>query len=218
VSSTFLLKLDTTAPRVTFGAAGGTTAGELLQVSYTIDEPGITSASIRLADGRTLTLEVLSDRLQVLLPVDTPDGNATVTVHTLDDVGNARTQTQVVLLHGSIVVPPDQPPDVGPGAFRPAPPFEPLRERRRGHSVVRSTTRTRIRVQQHDDTRIIASSGERITRGIVRSASEVTAITRSRTRVRIRDTSRVRVTDTTAIAKRFVGRGEEDDLILLGLL
>jgi hypothetical protein len=217
VTGAFQLRLDTTAPRVTFGAAGGTTAGELLSITYTIDEPAITDASIRFADNRTLALEVLSDRLQVLLPPDTPDGNATVTVHTRDDVGNVRTQTQVVLLHGTIVVPPDEPPSIIPA---PSPPIPPLREftRRRGHAVVRTTTRTRIRAALHDDTRIIATSGMAITRSPAHFTSEATAITRSRTRVRQRDTSRVRVDETTAISRRFQGRGEEDDLIFLGLL
>lgn len=216
MTGAFQLRLDTTAPRVTFGAAGGTTAGELLAITYTIDEPAITSASIRLADNRTLALEVLSDRLQVLLPPDTPDGNATVTVHTRDNVGNVRTQTQVVLLHGTIVVPPEGPPSIP----APSPPIPPLREftRRRGHAVVRTTTRTRIRAALHDDTRIIATSGMAITRSPAHFTSEATAITRSRTRVRQRDTSRVRVDETTAISRRFEGRGEEDDLIFLGLL
>lgn len=214
MSGVFQLRLDTAAPTVTFGAVGGTTAGELLQINYTISEPSITTASIRLADGRTLALEVLSDRLQVLLPPDTPDGNATVTVHTADDVGNTRTQTQVVVLHGTVVVPPV----IEPSPFTPQPPMEHPFRRRRGHAVVRTTTRTRIRAQQHDEAAVIASSNERITRAALRSTTEALAVTNSRTRVRRRDTSRAQVTEATAIARRFVGRGEEDDLILLGLL
>lgn len=218
MTSTFTLALDTGAPVVTFEGVGGTTAGELLTVLYSIDEPAITSASIHLADGRDLALEILSDRLRVLLPADTPEGNATVTVHTADDVGNAGTQTQIVALHGTIVVPPDEPPVGGGGPpQRPIPIRDPF-ARRRGHSIVQTTTRSRIRARLHDDALVTVTSEASILRQPSHFTSEATAITRSRTRVRRRDTSRVRVDETTAISKRFVGRGEEDELIFLGLL
>lgn len=221
MSGHFVLTLDTTAPTVTFGAAGGTTAGELLELLYTVDEPGVESASIKLADNRVLALDVLSDRFQVLLPADTPDGLGRVTVKTVDAYLNRRTQTQNVQLHGVIVVPPDEPPVTDP--FVPAPPSQPARrrptiERRRDHAVVRITTRSRIRAELHDEATIIARSDETIDRSTDHSTAEVTSATRSRTRVRRRDTSTARVTETTAIAKRFRGQGEEDDLIFLGLL
>src|SRR4051794_27230621 len=63
---------------LTWGAVGGTTAGELLQVAYSVTHPAVTGATLVLADGRRLAMTVYPDRLELLLPEDTPDGPATV--------------------------------------------------------------------------------------------------------------------------------------------
>lgn len=101
--STVVLTLDTTAPTVSFGEPTGTTGGELFHIPYTSDEP-IAAATLRLRDRRTLTMNVLADALEVLLPADTPEGQATVAA--ADDVGNAA--TTIVLLQGVPFVEPVQ--------------------------------------------------------------------------------------------------------------
>lgn len=105
LSSSFILRLDTAAPQITWGAATGTTAGELFRIAYTVDEPGVVSAGLELADGRVVTLTVHADRLEALLPADTPQGNATVRALVRDDVLNEATRTTVVSLTGGIVEP-----------------------------------------------------------------------------------------------------------------
>lgn len=94
------LVLDTHAPRLTWGAVGGTVAGELLQVAYTVDEPGVSSATLQLADGRRLNMTVQPDRLELYLPPDLPNGPATLVAQLVDDVGNATTAQLVVELTG----------------------------------------------------------------------------------------------------------------------
>lgn len=99
-----VVRLDTTAPVASWGGATGTIAGELLVIGYTLDEPAAVAARLVLAD-RTLTLDVFPDRLQVLLPPDTPDGLATVELDVLDDVGNAATRTHAYRLGGVVAIP-----------------------------------------------------------------------------------------------------------------
>lgn len=112
MTSWFRLTLDTHAPQITWGAAAGTTAGELLRLPYTLDEPGIVSATLRLPDGRSLALTDTGTELQVLLPADTAAGNATASVLVRDEVLNAATRTHVVTLQGVIVIPPPAPDQV----------------------------------------------------------------------------------------------------------
>lgn len=97
MTSTFRLTLDTHAPSVVWGGASGTTAGELLRVAYVSDEP-LEYAALILGDGRRLTLTVLPDHVEVLLPPDAPDGWAAIEVR--DDVDNRRTYANVVQLAG----------------------------------------------------------------------------------------------------------------------
>lgn len=147
--SHFTLTLDTRAPVVTWGAVDGTTAGELLRVGYTLNEPALVSATVRLADGRTLPLDDTGLTLEALLPPDTPDGNATIRALVRDDVLNEATRTVVVHLTGTVVVVPDSPtPTPGFPARAPRP-----RRRRPAPVVVTSRTRARVR------TRSIAGAG-----------------------------------------------------------
>lgn len=221
MTGAFVLTLDTTAPRVTFGAVGGATAGELLEVLYTINEPELVDAEIKLADNRVLPMEVLSDRLLVLLPPDTPDGNARITVHTLDDLLNAGTQTQRVHLSGTIVIPPDEP-VFGDGTGAPPQRVTPRREdplhQHRDHAVVRITTRSRIRARVHNGAVIvIAPRPMRILRLPIRSTSVLNAMTSSRTRVQARSRSRVTIVETAAIERHWPPPDDET-MIALGLL
>ena len=89
----FRLVLDTRAPRVAWGAVAGTSAGELLRVAYTVDEPELTAATLRLPDGRELVASVLADRIELYLPPDTPSGAATLVAHVVDDLGNQATSS-----------------------------------------------------------------------------------------------------------------------------
>jgi hypothetical protein len=139
VSATFLLELDTRAPALTWGPVAGTTAGELLQVLYELDEPAIASARLELADGRHLAMAVAADRLTVVLPVDTPAGPATVRAFLADELGNTAQATRVLVLIGTVVVvEPTAPP--APGVSRPVPPT-----RRSPARTIATTTRIRLR-------------------------------------------------------------------------
>lgn len=116
--ATVVITLDTRAPQITWGAAGQVSAGELLRVGYTLDEPAITAARLELIDGRVLPVDVLVDHLEALLPYDTPDGWAQLVVELEDDVGNAAEATLQVRIGGAIVEP-SRPPGPGPARRRP---------------------------------------------------------------------------------------------------
>jgi hypothetical protein len=102
---TVSIVLDTTAPSVTWGAVGGTTAGELLQLEYVSDE-AIATADVVLRDGRVVALSVGETVLSALLPPDTPEGAASVRVR--DDVGNERVYPALLVLAGTPFVPPPE--------------------------------------------------------------------------------------------------------------
>lgn len=124
MSSSFQLTLDTTAPQITWGAQAGATAGELLQLGYTLDEPGIVSAQLELADGRNLALADTGLTLEAQLPPDTPNGPATVRVVVRDELLNQATRTRTIFLVGVVVIP-EGPPAAGglpsPARRRPQP-------------------------------------------------------------------------------------------------
>lgn len=114
MSSSFVLRLDTTAPAVAFGEPTGTTAGELLRIPYVADEP-LERARLRLPDGRYVAMGVAGDVLEVLLPPDTNEGWAGIEVR--DEVWNERLYAAVVRLQGIPLAPP---PDRVGGLPRPA--------------------------------------------------------------------------------------------------
>lgn len=109
MATSFTLSLDTTAPAIEWGAVAGTSAGQLLQVAYTIDEPGILTAELELPDGRELPVAIHDARLEVLLPPDAGGGFATLRVDVIDDLGNAATVEHMILLSGVFTTP------TGPG-------------------------------------------------------------------------------------------------------
>lgn len=120
--------LDTTAPTVTWGAQTGTTAGELLQLAYTSDEP-IAAAQLTTFDGTVLALTVGDAILSVLLPANTAAGAASVLV--ADAAGNERNYPALVVLQG-VVVPVPRRPGGGPPRRRPA--------RRRSRTIINEVT------------------------------------------------------------------------------
>jgi hypothetical protein len=113
VSAHTVIHLDTTAPQVTWGPLGGATAGELLQQAYVSDEP-IDRALLRLADGRELEMAVLADRLEVLLPADTPTGPGRISFY--DELLNGG--EYVIALAGAVTAVQHPPPRAGPPAGR----------------------------------------------------------------------------------------------------
>ena len=151
----FELVIDTHAPVVTWGAESGTTAGELLSLGYTSDEP-IFRAELWLEDGRHLAMSVGAGALEVLLPADTPYGLATV--HFWDDVDNEGTHQ--VLLSGAIAV------AQGQGFQRVTPRPRPGRKRIVATSVVRVRTEWSVSVRRDERTLIAATGGIEIHAGV----------------------------------------------------
>jgi hypothetical protein len=216
VPASFDLTLDTRAPVVTWGAVGGATAGEMLTVLYSSDEP-LGVARLWLPDGRRLDMTIEPDRLTLLLPADAPDGVSWI--HAYDDVMNEAPR-QAVNISGVIVVPPPEPP-VTPGPpQRGQPSLHPVQtpqtRRSRSRGVARSrssTTRAPRRVRSRS---AIRDSHIAIrTLHAARSRAEIETAART---TRSRDL-RARATGaSSAITRRREGPGEEDVLALLDLL
>lgn len=106
MSSSFQLTLDTTAPRITWGAVVDPNASEEMTVFYTVTEPGVTQATVTLVDGRSLPMQILPDRLLVTLPDDAPEGDAIVHVVLRDSVWNTATSDLPVHVTGTTGAPP----------------------------------------------------------------------------------------------------------------
>lgn len=188
-----------------WGAYTGTTAGELLRVAYTGPTP--TSSTLTLADGRVLAVTIAPGELSVLLPVDTPDGLATLTAdeHTLE-----------IPLHGVVIVPPPTPRAPGPGP-RATPTHRVtsrsrvvLRSSSRPHPA--STSRMAVRLRTTDTMRRIGAPPVRRVRGAV----HLTAGSSSRVLSTRGVTGTIAVRSTARVTRRD-GRGQEEAL-LLGLL
>lgn len=179
----FLLRLDTTAPQITWGAQTGTNAGELLQLGYTLDEPGIVSARLELADGRILPLTDTGLTLEAQLPVDTPNGPATVRVVVRDDVDNQATRTRVVFLVGVVVIPEGPPPAGGlptPARRRARPDARVIRVR---SSTPTSSSSTLLVLERGKVGIAVTTSGRRLSTSLT-SASGVTPASRGRVTAR----------------------------------
>lgn len=186
-----------------WGAVTGTTAGELLRVQYTGPTPA--SATITLADGHQLDMAIAAGEMSVLLPVDTPDGLATIT--TSDGA------TLELLLHGTVVVPPE----------RPSLPSRPRREtpRRTVRSRSRLTLRssTRVEARSHAAARLYRSS-TRVRRGApppdraVRVRSPWSTSSTARVSTTRMVGSRVALASSSRVGRRD-GRDVEEALLLL---
>jgi hypothetical protein len=143
VPGSLLLTLDTQAPQVEFGAVSGAEAGQLLQVAYTVDEPGVVEARFRSSSNQITPLTVHPDRVEGYLEPTTTGGNGWVELTSRDDVDNEavwQLQFQVI----SPIAAPMGPPARGPAPTPTAPmPPPPERRRRRVRSRVRIGARTR---------------------------------------------------------------------------
>lgn len=169
----FNLTLDTQAPAVAWGSEAGTTAGELLQLGYTSDEP-IFRAELWLSDGRHLEITVNPATLEVLLPPDTPDGMATV--HFWDDVDNEGTHG--VLLSGTIAE------AQASGFQRTTPRPRPGRKRIVGATVVRVSTEWRVSTRRDAHSLVAAAGGIEIHAGLA-CRSDVVGDGQSRVTARV---------------------------------
>lgn len=209
-----VIRLDTAAPVVEWGAPVDANASEEMSVPYAVDEPEIESATIQLLDGRVLAMDVFPTILTVTLPDDSPEGAATVRAHVIDDVGNEAIRELVVAISG---VPP---------VVEPAPHGEPhpmVTVRRRsflddGHAAVRSTwttaalavTTSRLRPASFYAGPVLrmVSFGER-----AEISSSWTLGAQMATPYGV-----ARGSSTTAVTKRREGPEAEDELLFLGLL
>jgi hypothetical protein len=115
---TIHIDLDTTPPVVTWGPVDGTEPGDDFTVQYLLDEPDLISAELELLDSRVLPMQVFPDTLRVSLPMDIPEGPATVRAFVRDEVGNEAYRTLVVLLSGTLPPPPTVSPFQGGGLPR----------------------------------------------------------------------------------------------------
>lgn len=214
MSSWFQLTLDTHAPVVQWGEPTGTTAGELLRVPYTLNEPGVESATLTLADGRALAMSVLAGRLEVLLPPDAPDGIVTVRASLVDDVGNwAQAVPLSFPIGGTIVVPPTEPPPVPsrPAGLKPRPrKFVSSRSRLRT-SCPAEVRRGAVRVRTAADTASRASTRARTAGSsqLAASSSATTMVT-----VRVVDATAARAELSNVTLHRRPGPSIENALLL----
>lgn len=214
--SHFTLQLDTRAPVVTWGATSGTTAGELLIVGYTLDEPALISATIQLADGRTLPLTDTGLTLETLLPPDTPDGNATIRALVRDDVLNEATRTLVIQLTGTIVVVPDAP--------APTPGFPARTPRPRRRRVAPTVVTTRSRARAVVTTRHRGDTGSYRAIAVLRYESASSADIRRSSRAGASSSSTTHVTvpvsraSSRTVSRATIRRGDGGDLEALAAL
>lgn len=219
MSASFNLTLDTHAPLVTWGAVSGTTAGELLQVGYQLDEPELVSAELVLRDGRHLTMTDTGLTLEVALPPDTPNGNATIVAHVRDEVLNEADRQVVVALVGTVVIPEPE--------SEPQTPGWPVRPRRPQPTPAQTkTVRSRTRLRPSAATRIGTYSPQPTT-AIASSSTRTGAAAASRAgwhlEARARTTSSAKVSRDSTLelsSRATVGRrdGPSIEALLLDLL
>lgn len=113
MTNSFTLELDTTAPVVTFGPPSNTDAGETLTVPFLLSEPDTVTAQLQLADGRLVDGEISGGSVMVDLPLDTPEGLATLRLHVRDDVLNEADRVLVIPVTGVATRPPRTYPSPG---------------------------------------------------------------------------------------------------------
>lgn len=213
MSSWTTIVLDTTAPQITWGAPDGAVASETLTVPYLVDEPGITSAEIVLLDGRTLPMTVGAGALTVILPVDAPEGAATVRAYVLDDVGNAAVRQLVVAISGVLL---DQQPPPVPGW--PGHPGADLIETAPSRASLRSVY-TVGRLASSPSRAAVRSRYSTVVGGLDIFAARGILTTNWSQAVRVATSeTHAGLSEETAVLKRPEGPDAEDDLIILGLI
>lgn len=203
----FVLKLDTTAPAITWGPVDGAVASETMTVLYTLDEPQAVEATLKLTDNRALQCLVSSDRITVEIPGDAPEGLATLTAKLVDSVGNETLATLDIAISG--VLPPEQP--TYPSL--PSPPVEaPWRTRSR------CVTRSRYRVLSTSrlPSRATIRSRTRVARRPAPSSpSWVLVRSSDRVRAHVGQSARLQSADRWTITKRPEGPDAEAEIVLL---
>ena len=211
--ASFVLRLDTTAPEITWGPVDGAVLGEEFTIQYVISEDGwVVSAELELADGRKLPMLVESDTLRVQLPEDTPEGLGTVCAYVTDDVDNTATVCTTVPISGVTIVPPYVPPAGGPPEREPAKRW-----------VTAARTRSRFRVIHGGAATVSsmrATARYTIHRSTLRS-SRSRAWTASHGRIRTHSTATVSsagLREDWQIERRPEGPQAEEELLVLGLL
>lgn len=182
MAGAFRLALDTHAPVVTWGAIGGGDAGGLLQVAYTVDEPALDSAVLRLRDGRVLAMSVLADHIEVVLPYDAPNGYSTITAVAVDDLDNLASYTLDVPITGGVGTIPTPLFDRGTAPM-PTGPSRRTSERQErridSRSRARTSSTTRVAARRRDHTTVVARSTDAVRS---RSADHSRALATSRVR------------------------------------
>lgn len=157
MAASAVIHLLTAPPQATWGEPTGTIGGELLRVGFVADRP-ILSATIRLADNRTLTMTVAEEGVEVLLPPDTPGGAATITLTA--DLGLTTTHAVLLTSGATVTVPP---PTAPAGTIRDG--SAPGRQRRtlRSSSTVTAASVTRLRSRASARQVAIAVTGHLVT-------------------------------------------------------
>lgn len=205
-------------PRVVFGPAAGTTAGEFFRIKYTTNRP-LVSARLVLLDGRELVLTIGVDEFAVTLPADTPRGFAGIRV--TDDDGHTRFYPTVVELFTTAPVRPPRPP-----AFplrRPSNPARPAPVERPAPRVVTIGTRVRVRTSTRVTVvqlaplalRPVTATAVRHTRTL---GSEIAALSRAGIRPLYRSEVVYAETASTTRVGRRDGPAIEEMLLVLGVL
>lgn len=206
----FTIKLDTTAPVVTWGPVTNAVASEEMTVLYLVDEPGIVSAQLKLADNRLLDCVVASDRITVQLPDDAPEGIGTLTALARDDVGNESTWTLDIPISGQIPV------EVVIPVLPQLPVEEPWRTRTRIVTYSRWTIRTRTRLPSRATIRVRTRT---LRLGTVRTPlSVVPMLSTFRVRAHAAANSGLQSKDTWTISKTLEGPETEAEVVALLLL
>lgn len=216
MTSSFVLTLDTHAPRITWGAITGADAGETLAVAYTLDEQGVESATIELpSGGGTFPMRVDADALRFDIPGAAVMGDATIVVQLGDDVGNVATAELVVALGG--VIPPVQTPPPSTGGMPRGADIPP--------TLIRSVSRVgasagdRVVVQQRSRSSAEARSHYVLpTRRVVSHRADIAVRSTDRTTARSAGQSGTSVSHPPDIIRRAEGPNAEDELLLLDLL
>lgn len=88
MATSFNLRLDTTAPAVSWGQPQGARSGGHLLVPFALDEPGPVEAWLMLGDGRRIDLEIRDGELAGYLPDDSGGQDATVSLRVRDELDN----------------------------------------------------------------------------------------------------------------------------------
>lgn len=216
MTSSFQLTLDTAAPQIVWGAVDGANVTETLTVQYIVDEPGVLSAELELADSRRIAMAVAPGQLSVVVPGDAPEGWGTVIAVLRDDVWNTATAELPVYISGVLTpapaAPPSAPPqgpDIHPIRVETPPSIAMTSDDFTVGAVVSTTSRLRVRSRYVAPTRKVAF---RI-RDRLAVASTYTLLART-------ESSGGVVTGTAedVVIRRGEGPDAMDELLALGLL